>query len=88
MDDTAIKSRLRSLIGDLLHDVADFPDVQLEDRTFLPDVLDSEAMASLVVLIEDEWGFAIADEDIELRMFADLVALTNFVSQRLRAANG
>jgi len=60
-------------------------DVQLHDRLFLPDVLDSDGLASIIVMVEEEWGIEIQDDQIELEIFEDLIALTRFVATTLDA---
>jgi acyl carrier protein len=48
--------------------------------TFLPEVIDSLVLATLIVLIEEEWDFEFADDMIEPEIFETLDALARFVS--------
>ena len=45
--------------------------------------LDSMAVAGVITALEDEFGFAIVDDDISADMFATVGALTRFVEARL-----
>ena len=57
---------------------------ELADDAFLPEFLDSVVLSALIVNMEDEWGFEIADEEIEPEIFEDLKTLASFVESKLR----
>lgn len=82
MDDEQIKRQLRAFVAELSGEeiVSD-----LDDRTFLPDLLDSEGLTSLILMIEEEWGFALDDDQIELEIFQDVRSLASFVSLQLES---
>lgn len=85
MDNGAITERLRVLIDDALVACGREPsDVSLSDDAFLPEFLDSVVLSALIVHIEDEWDFEIADEEIEPELFETLGALSRFVGSKLR----
>ena len=45
--------------------------------------LDSMAVASIITAIEEEFGIAIADDEIDADVFSSLGSLTHFVEQKL-----
>jgi acyl carrier protein len=47
--------------------------------------LDSMAVVSLITALEDHFGFAVADDEIEAATFATLGSLTGFVRHKLDA---
>jgi acyl carrier protein len=47
--------------------------------------LDSMAVVSLIAALEEHFGFAVADDEIEAATFATLGSLTEFVEQKLDA---
>lgn len=47
--------------------------------------LDSMAVVSLITALEEHFGFAVADDEIEAATFATLGSLTGFVRQKLDA---
>ena len=47
--------------------------------------LDSMAVVSLITALEEHFGFAVADDEIEASTFATLGSLTEFVQQKLDA---
>jgi len=47
--------------------------------------LDSMAVVSLIAALEEHFGFAVADDEIEAATFATLGSLTEFVQQKLHA---
>jgi acyl carrier protein len=47
--------------------------------------LDSMAVVSLIAALEEHFGFAVADDEIEAATFATLGSLTEFVQQKLDA---
>lgn len=67
--------------------------LQLGDRTLtlmpetpllgnLPE-LDSMAVVNLIAALEDQFGFAIEDDEISADVFATMASLTQFVDQKL-----
>ena len=50
---------------------------------FLPDVLDSVGVATLLVLIEEHWDLEIDDEEIEPESFESLSTVADFVREKL-----
>ena len=85
MGNEQIASRLRSLIDESLIACGRDEVVgnQLSDDAFLPEYLDSVVLSALIVNMEDEWGFEIADEEIEPEIFEDLKTLATFVESKL-----
>lgn len=49
--------------------------------------LDSMAVVDLVSCLEDRFGIAVADEDINAQVFATVASLENFVRTNLPASN-
>lgn len=47
--------------------------------------LDSMAVVSLITALEEHFGFAVADDEIEAGTFATVGTLTEFVQQKLDA---
>jgi acyl carrier protein len=47
--------------------------------------LDSMAVASIITAIEEEFGVAIADDEIDADVFSTVGSLTRFVEQKLPA---
>jgi len=47
--------------------------------------LDSMAVVSLITALEEHFGFAVADDEIEAGIFATVGNLTDFVRQKLDA---
>lgn len=47
--------------------------------------LDSMAVVSLIAALEEHFGFAVADDEIEAATFATLGSLTEFVRHKLDA---
>lgn len=47
--------------------------------------LDSMAVVSLISALEEHFGFAVADDEIEAATFATLGSLADFVHQKLQA---
>ena len=47
--------------------------------------LDSMAVVSLITALEEHFGIAVADDEIEASTFATLGSLTEFVQQKLEA---
>ena len=47
--------------------------------------LDSMAVVSLITALEEHFGFAVADDEIEAATFATLGSLSDFVQQKLHA---
>jgi len=86
VDRNQIASRLRTLIDESLTACGRGPiaDGELSADVFLPEFLDSVVLSALIVNMEDEWGFEIADEEIEPEIFEDLKTLASFVESKLR----
>jgi acyl carrier protein len=82
-----IEMRLRSLVRKALT-VSGKPDPgdEISDETYLPDLLESTTLAALIVLIEEEWGFEIADEDIDPERFESLPALAGLVQEKVSSS--
>jgi acyl carrier protein len=67
--------------------------LQLGDRTLtlMPDTpllgnlpeLDSMAVVNLIAALEDQFGFAIEDDEISADVFATMASLARFVDQKL-----
>jgi acyl carrier protein len=47
--------------------------------------LDSMAVVSVLTALEEDFGFSIADDEINAEVFSTLGALTRFVEQKLTA---
>ena len=82
--DMATFDEIRGVLGQTL---------QLGDRTLtlmpetpllgnLPE-LDSMAVVNLIAALEDQFGFAIEDDEISADVFATMASLTQFVDQKL-----
>jgi acyl carrier protein len=56
------------------------------DDLFLPEVLDSLALATLIALIEDQWDIEFSDDEIEPQVFESLGELNRFVKQKILLA--
>ena len=84
MDNAAIVERLQTLVGESLiacgREPAPGP---LSEDAFLPEFLDSVVLSALIVHIEDEWDFEIADEEIEPELFETLGSLSRFVETKI-----
>jgi acyl carrier protein len=67
-------------------ELTDAPAIEgpLDPDLFLPDVLDSIALTTLLTLIEDEWDVAFDDEELEPEMFESLATLSRAVAEKIR----
>ena len=78
-----IELRLRGLIDEALAASERDPlEESLGANEFLPDLLDSVTLATLIVLIEEEWDFVIEDEEVEPELFESVGSLAAFVEAR------
>lgn len=57
----------------------------LGGEDFLPEVLDSIGLTTLVTLIEDEWSFIFDDEGLEPELFESLTVLRQAVLNKVGA---
>ena len=84
MDSAGIGSRLRALVDESLLACGRDPiEGELPSNAFLPEFLDSVVLSALIVNVEDEWGFEIADEEIEPELFESLDSLSAFVRSKM-----
>jgi acyl carrier protein len=56
---------------------------ELPPDAFLPEFLDSVVLSALIVNIEDEWSFEIADDEIEPELFESIDSLSDFVRSKV-----
>jgi acyl carrier protein len=82
MSERSVTRRLRILVLTLLEDSAD-PHAGIDDRAFLPDMLDSAALTRLIAMIEREWSFTIDDEELDLAHFENIHQLSGFIQRKL-----
>ena len=85
MFDRSVNRRVRRLIRGLLRD-SGIPSAVIDDRTFLPDVLDSAALTRLVTLIEREFTVRFDDDELDLAHFENIDRLGGFVKRKLSEA--
>lgn len=84
MIDAEIVPRLQALVTEaLLSTDQELPDGKVDRDAFLPEILDSIGLTALIALIEEEWGFEVADEEIEPEIFESLEVLGSFVGRKL-----
>lgn len=87
MDREALKTRLKELIVERLflnvkpQEIPD--DVPLTDEY----KVDSVAIFELVVGLEEEFGFTIAEEEFSLDLFETVNSLADFVERKLAATS-
>ena len=78
-----VEPRLRRLIDDALKSSGREPlEQDIGPQELLLGLLDSLTLATLIVLIEEEWDFAIEDEEVAPELFESIGALTRFVESR------
>lgn len=84
MADEEIVKQLRGLVDDALAATDQEPlGLELPQDVFLPDVIDSLAIATLIALIEDRWDFEVDDEDIDPEVFETLSSVADYIEGRL-----
>lgn len=80
MTEATTVERLRVLLDQSLSHAGQEPlGDDVDEHTFLPDVLDSIVLVGLVSMIEVEWDIEIDESEIELEVFADLASIATFV---------
>lgn len=79
-----VAARLHMLIAEALEASGRDPLPALSDDDFLPAALDSVVLSALLVMIEDEWGFEVADDEIEPQIFETIKTLTRFVEDKVQ----
>jgi acyl carrier protein len=74
---------LRQLVGEARETSEQPPlDLTIEADEPLSAYLDSMALASLILLVEDHWGIELEDDDIDPANFATLRTLAAFLETR------
>lgn len=79
--------------GDVLRLLDDVLGLNGRTQTFAPDTpllgalpeLDSMAVVGLLTALEEQFGFAISDDEIDGSLFASVGSLTRFVQDKLAA---
>lgn len=76
-------SRIRILVAEALDACGREPAGDISEQDFLPNILDSIVLSSLLVMIEDEWDIEIADEEIGPQQFESLASIAQMVRRKL-----
>lgn len=86
MNTDEIRAALFPLIEEALAATDQEPlgDVDESQDLFLPDVLDSVALATLIVLIEEEYDIEIDDEEIDPEQFQTLASIAQLIETKIR----
>jgi acyl carrier protein len=78
----SVKERVRKLVSRNVG--GEYRDKPIsDDMTLIGSLLDSMAVNSLVVALEEEFGFAFDDEDLSAEAFENVVTLTSLVERKL-----
>ena len=86
MDDSTIKERIRSFLLDYhLHSKTMPTDLTDHFPLIESAALDSLALYSLVMFIEDEFGISVELEDLTSVNFGSIASLDQFIRPRIRA---
>ncbi|HYU57289.1 MAG TPA: acyl carrier protein [Actinomycetota bacterium] len=82
-----VRGRLRALVDEALV-VTEGPPVEAapEEDLFLPEVLDSIGLVTLLGMIEDEWGVRFDDRELTLDLLESLDGLAATIASRVAAA--
>ncbi|MES2353852.1 MAG: phosphopantetheine-binding protein [Pseudomonadota bacterium] len=82
----AVNDQIKALLNDVLQ-LGDRANSWNEQTPLLGSVaeLDSMAVVSIITALEENFGFAIADDEINADVFATLGTLISFVEQKLAA---
>ncbi|HEU4481080.1 MAG TPA: hypothetical protein VFS18_04275 [Actinomycetota bacterium] len=80
---------LRALVDEALaaSDAEPLTGVPEDADLFIPDVLDSVGVATLLVLIEAHWEIEIDDEEIDPEVFESLSNVAAFVRSRVEPSS-
>lgn len=81
-----ISDRLKHIIAEQLDAKISLHDIE-DDRPLLQGGLglDSVAVMGLITLIEENFGFEFADDELNLKPFQNIHTLTDFVATKLQA---
>ena len=71
------------MIGQLLDVAGDAPAVPFDDKSFLPELLDSVELLALINRVENEWGFEFADEELTPELFESIGSLARAVRAKV-----
>ncbi len=87
MDRARIVDRLKELTVEAVQLAEEATDEELvvAPDTFLPDLMDSIGLSTLLSLAESEWGIAFQEEEIQAEMFENLTALAAAIEAKLPA---
>ncbi len=89
MPDAQIIGVLRKLLDEALLATDQEPlGAELETDVFLPDVVDSLVIGTMIVLIEERWDLDVDEEDIDPEVFNSLSSVADFVAQHLDVEDG
>lgn len=78
-----MKERLRALARQAAQITSEASSVEIGDDDFLPDILDSLALAALLTMIEEEWSVHIDDAELDPAHFTDVESIAAFISKKI-----
>ncbi|MFM8444543.1 MAG: acyl carrier protein [Methylococcus sp.] len=89
MTSTDITERLRRIIAEQLDVNISYAEIRDDLPLFEGGLgLDSVAVMEFITLIEEGFGFEFDEDELNLKPFANLLTLTDFVAGKLAAAAG